>query len=156
MFEKFLRCRQGNIKTYLLLLVPLILGLLINSPIFGYYFPFLLSLLFLGFWFWVGIKFARLDLNKALSLTIGNSLNIISFVLFIWSFVILAEENRNLLIAGFSQIYAGPTLSISARIYYLTDPKVLTNEYAIISYILMSIVFTAGFLYEAKVNQENN
>jgi len=144
MFEKFLRCRQGNIKTYLLLLVPLILGLLINSPIFGYYFPFLLSLLFLGFWFWVGIKFARLDLNKA------------SFVLFIWSFVILAEENRNLLIAGFSQIYAGPTLSISARIYYLTDPKVLTNEYAIISYILMSIVFTAGFLYEAKVNQENN
>lgn len=147
--------RKENIKTYLLVLVPLLLGLLINSPILGYYFPFLLSLLFLGFWFWVGIKFARLDVNRIFSLFIGNSLNIISLVLYVWSFFIVADENRNLLLAAFPQFYAMPTLSISAKIYHLTDPKVLTNEFVIISYVLMSIVFTAGFLYEAKVNKNN-
>ncbi|MFZ7103157.1 MAG: hypothetical protein ACOWWO_10965 [Peptococcaceae bacterium] len=146
--------KKENLKTYSLILVPLILGFLINSPILGYYFPFLLSVAFLGFWFWVGMKFAKLNQNRAFSLLIGNSLNMISFFLFIWSFYVLADENRNLLIAVFSQNYAGPTLSISAAIYLLTGPKVLTNEYVIISYILMAVVFAAGFFYEVLVNQK--
>lgn len=141
---------REDIKTYLLVLVPLILGRLINSPILGYYFPFLLSLCFLGLWFWVGMKFAKLNIGKVYSFFIGNSLNIISFLLFIWSFYILSDDNINLLIAGFSQNYAGPTLSVSARIYHLTNPTVLSNEYVIISYVLMSLVFTAGFFYQVK------
>jgi len=141
---------REDIKTYLLVLVPLILGRLINSPILGYYFPFLLSLCFLGLWFWVGMKFAKLNIGKVYSFFIGNSLNIISFLLFIWSFYILSDDNINLLIAGFSQNYAGPTLSISASIYHLTNPTVLSNEYVIISYVLMSLVFTAGFFYQVK------
>ncbi|MTI83101.1 MAG: hypothetical protein FH756_04190 [Firmicutes bacterium] len=144
--------RKENIKTLMLLLVPLVLGLMINSPIFGYRFPLMFSLIFLGFWFWVGMKFTKLNIGKVYSLLIGNSLNIISFVLFIWSFFIISDANRNLFIAGSSQIYAMPTLSISAMIYRLTNPAVLTNEYVIISYILMSLIFTLGYLFEARNN----
>lgn len=142
--------RNESIKTYLLILVPLVLGWLINSPIFGYYFPFLLSLVFLGFWFWVGIRFVKLEISKAYSLLIGNSLNIISLLLFIWSFYLVSDSDRNLYLAGFSQYYAIPTLSISAMVYHLTSPAVYTNEYVIISYVLMSVVFTVGFFYKLK------
>ncbi len=138
------------LKTYSLICIPLILGFLINTPIFGYYFPLLFSLLFLAFWFWVGTKFYQLNISKVYSLLIGNSINIISAILFIWSFFITSDENRNLLLAGFSQYYAGPTLAISARLYLLTNPEVLTNGYVTISYILMFLVFTAGFFYGAK------
>jgi len=138
------------LKTYLLIFVPLILGFLINTPIFGYYFPFIFSVLFLAFWFWVGTKFAKLHKGIVYILFIGNSLTIISLILFIWSFFIVSDANRNLLIAGFSQYYAIPTLAISARIYHLTNPEVFTNEYVIISYIIMFLVFTAGFLYGAR------
>lgn len=137
--------RDESIKTYLLILVPLILGWLINSPIFGYYFPFLLSLVFLGFWFWVGVRFAKLEIRKYYSLLIGNSLNMISLLLFIWSFYLVSDADRNLFLSVFSQLYAIPTLSISAMIYHLTNPVVYTNEYVIISYVLMSVVFTVGF-----------
>lgn len=142
--------RKENLKIFSLILVPFILGQIINSPILGYYFPFFLSIAFLGFWFWVGIKFAKLNIRRLYSLLIGNSLNIISLLLFVWSFFILSDTNRNLLIAGFSQYYAIPTLSISAKIYHLTNPEVFTNEYVIISYVLMSLVFTTGFLYQAR------
>jgi len=148
---EFFRSRE-NIKTLLLLLVPLVLGRIINSPVFGYRFPLIFSLIFLGFWFWVGMKFAKLNIGKVYGLIIGNSLNIISFILFMWSFFMVSDANRNIFIAGFSQIYAIPTLSISARIYLLTNPEVLTNEYVIISYMIMSIIFTLGYFFEAKNN----
>lgn len=139
-----------SLKTYSLIFIPLILGFLINTPIFGYVFPFPFSILFLAFWFWVGVKFAKLNVGKAYSFLIGNSLTIITFILYIWSFFMVSDANRNFLIAAISQSYAIPTASISARIYSLTNPQVFTNEYVIISYLLMLLVFTAGFLYELK------
>jgi len=139
-----------NIKTISLILIPQVLGLLINSPVLGYRFPFLLALIFIGFWFWVGMKFTKLNIGKVYSFLIGNSLNIISFVLFIWSFFIVSDANRNTFIAGYSQLYALPTISISAVIYQFTNPEVLTNEYVAISYIIMSLTFTLGFFFEEK------
>jgi len=141
---------KHELKTYLLVLAPLALGRIINTPIMGYYFPFIFSLAFLGFWFWVGMKFYRLSIRKLWALVIGNSLNLISFLMYIWSFYIVSEANRSLLVAGWSQLYPVPTLSISARIYRLTNPEVLTGKYVIISFILMSLVFIAGFFFEAK------
>lgn len=62
----------------------------------------------------------------------------------------MSDANRNIILAGFSQMYALPTISISAVIYRFTNPEVITNEYVIISYILMTLIFTLGFFFEHK------
>jgi len=97
------------------------------------------------------MKFARLNIASIQGLLIGNSVNIISFFLFLWSFYFVSESSRNLWVAGISQLYAHPTLSISFRIYRLIDPEVYTNEYVIISYALMSLVFVAGFIFKTRI-----
>lgn len=144
--------RKTNYKIYLLIFVPLILGYLINTEYFNYRFPLFLSIGFLMFWFWAGMKFADLYKKNIPTILIGNSLNIISFIIFYWSFYYVLEEERNLLLASFSQFYAIPTLSISSHIYDLTKSNVYTNEYVAISYFLMAVVFITGYVFR-KIRQ---
>lgn len=150
-------------KLILLILVPFILSYLINillsiginrdssiilsfTSIFLYIWGFIAIL----FWFYVGMEFGRLAISKVKSFILGNSLWMISFILYIWQFIILNGEERNLFIAGISQNYNLGFISISSQIVSLFTRSIDSRTVIVLSYFLMLLVFTGGFVYTSK------
>ncbi len=130
----------------LLILVPFLYGYLINAMILPLY-PFIMQLVFLVFWYFVGIRFSNWNISKWKSFLIGNSLWLISFTLFIWQFILLDDVSRNINIAGFSQNYMLPFIYGAAKLL----PFVYSGTMMIFSaYILMFIPFSIGFFVRKK------
>ena len=71
------------------------------------------------FWFYVGKQFGKLEMPKGKSLVLGNSLWIISLLLYIWQFILLDDLKRNFFIAGISQHYPLGFVWISSRLISL-------------------------------------
>lgn len=77
----------------LLLLVPLGYGYLVNTmtiPLF----PFVMQIVFLVFWFYVGYLFSKWETPVWKSFLVGNSLWLLFFILFIWQFVLVAMRQE--------------------------------------------------------------
>ncbi|MGF7184849.1 hypothetical protein GGQ84_000934 [Desulfitispora alkaliphila] len=142
--------RSGDLKVLLLIFVPMALGIIVSSPYFGYNFPIFLSGLFLAFWFWVGMLFADMSIGKGVSYFLGNSLTVISGLVYYWSFFIVSEEARNIYLAALSQFYAIPTAAISGQVWMVFNPGVVDNRFLLISYGLMFLVFTVGFIMKLR------
>lgn len=137
-------------KGIIWILVPFIYGYLANVFLFLILQPIFSQIIFGIFWFWVGMRYANLNGSKIKNFLIGNSIWLISFVMFIWQFVILNDKNKNLFFAGISQYYIISFIASGTGIYELF---VNTNVYnvdpiLIISFINMLLVFGAGFIYE--------
>lgn len=110
-------------------------------------FTWLINIVFLLYWFWVGKLFGQLRYNKVLVFLLGNVLWALSFGLFIWQFVFVDDTNRNLLIAAFSQLYVVLNVVLSSRIIMLFNNSIHGTQIVSISYIIMLLVFVSGFLY---------
>lgn len=140
-------------KHALIVLAPLVLGWLFNILI--YYVPFsgmliwTLNLGFVLFWFWGGRQFAKLSMNKVYSFLLGNSIWFISLLLYIWQFLILDEAARSLAIAGLSQYYMLFMLIIGTQIQLMYSGDINSVDIVLISYVVMLVVFTLGFIYQA-------
>lgn len=141
-------------KHLLIVLAPLILGWLLNTliiylPFFGSISMWILNLAFVLFWFWGGRQFAKLSIKKVYSYLLGNVVWLVSFLLFIWQFIFVDEAFRNIALAGLSQYYVLFTLIIGTQIHLSYSTQINTTDVVIISYIVMLVVFTLGFIYQA-------
>lgn len=143
-----------------LILLPFIIGYLINillsmgitkdNQLLLNISTFLLSIWTYGgaiiFWFLIGRFFANLNMTRVKSFILGNSLWAISFLLFIWQFVFVSGSNRNFFIAGISQHYVLGFVRLASNILGLFTNSIDSTTVVIISYILMLVMFSLGFL----------
>ena len=104
----------------------------------------------LFFWFYVGKRFGDLDVSKVKSIVLGNSLWFISLILYIWQFILLDYTKRNSFIASISQHYNLGFVRVSSGIIGFFTNTFDTKIVIIISYLIMLIVFTIGFIYTSK------
>jgi len=111
--------------------------------------PWIFTVVFIIFWFWAGKVFAKADWNRAKSFLIGNSLWAISFLLYLLQELLGNDANRNFTIEWISQCYMTPMVHITTKIM-MTDIHII-DEFimSIISYTLMFIIFSIGFIYES-------
>ncbi|WP_391117357.1 hypothetical protein [Psychrobacillus sp. L3] len=137
---------SNYIVDILLILVPFIYGYLVNALILPIY-PFTMQLVFLIFWFFVGIRFSKWNISKWKSFLIGNFLWLISFVLFIWQFILLDGVARNINIALLAQNYLLPFVYGAAKVlpFIHSGTIIMFN-----AYIFMLIAFSIGFFVKKK------
>lgn len=133
-----------KVKLFIWALVPFVYGYICNTYIIILN-PFVIQIIFAIFWGWVGVKTFNLSGSKIKNFLIVNSVWLISFLLFIWQFVIVSDEGRNFTLAGISQHYMLSFLWSGANI-----PRLYTNTFhgtniMIIAYVAMLVVFTIGF-----------
>jgi len=146
-------------KTNLLLMVlsPILIGLLFNNflvfiPLFIYVAP----LLMIVYWFWVGTKFTEHVMNPIKAIVVANAIGIMSLALYYWQFIIVADQERNLILAGFSQMFTAPLSYLTARIGVIFEqtPNEITQvtflAMEVIGLILMIFVFSSGYIYKKK------
>jgi hypothetical protein len=134
-----------NKKMLIWILIPFIYGLLSNT--FVMIIPPLLSqLVFTVFWFWVGIRFSYLSGNNIKSFIIGNSIWILSFLLYLWQFVLLNDESRNMFLALISQYYMLSFIWSGSKLTLLFSDVMHGTTITIISYLSMLLVFSLGFI----------
>lgn len=156
----------------LMIFVPTIIGyiynMLLRIPILGMLLFYISPLLMIVFWFKVGGKFGELDKNIFFSVLVGNSLGIVSLLIYFWQFLLLSEERRNLLLAGFSQMFSTGVVMLTAPIAILFEPdknnigRTTGTAMQVLGLVLMILVFTMGYLwkkisdkYKEKVEEEN-
>ena len=134
-----------NKKMIVWIIIPFVYGFVSNAFLLTMP-PFLSQLVFAVFWFWVGMKFSCLSGNKVKSFFIGNSIWLLSFLLYLWQFALLDDESRNMFIAGISQYYMLPFIW-SGTILTLSFTDIIHGTtITIISYLSMLLVFTIGFI----------
>jgi len=158
--------KSKKYKLILLLIFPLVVSLISNllltigadtdSYIFLYITTsiiYIWGFVAIFFWFYVGIQFGNSETSEMKSFLLGNSLWMISLLLYIWQFILLEDEKRNLFIAGLSQDYALGFVGVSAKIIGFFTNSIDGNAVIMISYLIMLLVFTIGFLFAAKNRQ---
>lgn len=135
-----------------IVLAPLVGGWLFNFLMFQLPFSGILiwtvNLGFILFWFWAGRQFSQLTTRKVYGFLFGNSLWLLSFLLYIWQFVLLDETSRNMMLAGLSQYYMLFMIIIGTQIHMAYSTVISSTEIVIISYMLMFVVFSVGFMYQ--------
>lgn len=129
-----------------LILIPLVYGFLVNNLILPLS-PIFAQFVFLVFWFYAGFRFSKLNMAAWKSFLLGNTAWLISFILFIWQFIVLDSAARSLNLAVLSQHYMLAFVYGSARLL-----PFISNGTTIIfnAYIFMLITFTLGFLVNKK------
>ena len=149
---------------FLFPLTPTLIGYIYNLiliPLLSV--PFLFSLVFyvlpfamLFYWFWAGRKYAQAKGSALISILIGNSIGILSLLLYIWQFVLLSDQQRNLFLAGLSQYFSSPIVFLTMKVAVLFE----SQKYAIgsttavatqiIGLFVMLVVFAVGIFYEKR------
>ncbi|WP_172198634.1 hypothetical protein [Saccharibacillus qingshengii] len=111
-------------KAWIWILIPLLYGAL--SFVLLWIFPLRIGQIVFGaFWLWVGMRFARLEGSSVKNFVWGNSLWLISFLLYLWQFVLLDDANRNMALAAWSQYYAVSFVMSGAWVYLAFEEGVI-------------------------------
>lgn len=134
-----------NKKMLIWILIPFIYGFVSNTFMLIIP-PFLSQLVFVAFWFWVGLKLSCIGGNKVKRFFIGNSAWLISFLLYLWQFVLLNDESRNMFLALISQYYMLPFIWSATKLSLLFTDVIDGTPITIIAYLSMLLVFTIGFI----------
>ena len=141
-------------------LVPVIVGYLVNYlvtvPEIGMKAFFLLPLLTTVFWFYLGKQYAH-RWKPAPAILIAHAVGICSLLIYLWQFLLETDQTRNILLAGFSQMFSASTpLYLFGGIARLVESQ---PNYAgratmvalqVIALIYMILVFSAGLHSEKK------
>lgn len=149
-------------KLLLMVLSPILIGFLFNNfllfiPLFIYVAPFLMIV----YWFWVGTKFTDHVNNPIKAIVLANSIGIISLILYYWQFVVVADKGRNIILAGFSQLFTLPLSYISSYIVIrfglipngINQSTILAVQ--VVGLILMIIVFFSGYFYKKNLSKQH-
>ena len=145
----------------LLTFVPIVVGYLVNItlllPVIGMLIYYVLPLLTTVFWFYLGRQYARSGWKTIPSILIGNATGILSLLVYLWQFLLVTDEARNLTLAGASQMFsASAPMYLLARIAILfeSQPNYIGRAsmvaLQVVSVIYMIAVFCAGMLWEKK------
>lgn len=126
------------------LILPLVYGWVNVYVIFP---PLISQMLMEVFWFWVGMKCAgqKRAIKRCL---FTNSLWGISLIIFIWQFILLSDESRNLPLALFSQLYIQGFIWMGTKISGLLFDVDHGTVIHILAYISMLGVFLLGAAYQ--------
>ncbi|WP_040210287.1 hypothetical protein [Clostridium polynesiense] len=145
-----------KVKLILMALLPIIIGYLFINIFFIPWLMYTVPFLVMGYWFWVGGKFAE-NVKSPLKATLyANFIGTIAFVLYYYQFVITADKDRNLTLAVFFQLFTAPLGIITAKIalIFQRNPNEVTpvTFFAIqaLGLILMMLVFFSGYVYKKK------
>ena len=141
-------------------LVPVIVGYLVNYlitvPEIGMKAFFLLPLLTSVFWFYLGKQYAR-RWKPAPAILIAHAVGICSLLIYLWQFLLETDQTRNILLAGFSQMFSASTpLYLFGGIARLVESqpnyagKATMVALQVIALIYMILVFSAGLHSEKK------
>lgn len=156
-----------KVKLILFVITPFIVGLIIHSLIdVGTYMDssIILSIatillriwgfIAVIFWFFAGKQFKNSGLTKIKSFILGNSLWMISLIIYIWQFLLLDDTRRNLFLARIAHHYVLGFMSIASNIMFFFEEGVDGNTVVLSSYLIMLIVFIVGFIYVPKNKYE--
>lgn len=118
--------------------------------------PFLVQIGIGALWFWTGMQFARYFRARLLGIVVGNILWGASLLLFVWQFLLTADEARNFALAGLSQWYMQSFIWAGTRIGTALRPgTIIGDEIILASYGAMLLTFLAGFLFVALTQRAN-
>lgn len=139
---------ENKFKYILIILMPIMFVFIMDKIYFAGLWIFTIA--FIIFWFWGGKVFARTNCNKAKSFLIGNSLWLISFLLYLWQIASGAGGSKNFTIEWISQLYIEGMLYMAEIIVAMFTEIHTVDSYiiSIVSYIFMFIIFSIGFIYE--------
>ncbi|WP_026476603.1 hypothetical protein [Alkaliphilus transvaalensis] len=145
--------KLSNSAKFVLLLIPLLIGFLVNrdSVLMTFYLRFsrIFSIILLILWGWVGSLFAQSE-NKIKSYMIGNSLWALGLMLYIWQYIIKSEQSMNFIILILSQLYVVFVLPTAVLIMKIFTSSINGIHAIILSYGLMIVSFSIGFFYRVK------
>ena len=142
----------------ILTLIPVIAGYILNLtlmiPEIGTLFYYLIPVVIMGFWFYLGKLYSETTWHIVPALLIGNAVGILSLLLYIWQFLWNSDDTRNLFLAGLSQMFvaSGPTF-LTAKFAILFEPQknmignATTTGIQIIGVVLMILIFAAGYIW---------
>ncbi len=150
-------------KSILILLtfVPIIVGYIVNRTItipgIGTIIYYIVPLVVLGFWFYLGSLYSKTNWKAIPSVLIGSATGVLSLILYLWQFLGQNDDTRNMALAVISQMYLASTpMYLFARLAVLFEAQPnyvgLTTAVAmqVIAVILMIVIFTAGYLWGRK------
>ncbi|MDQ0351714.1 hypothetical protein J2R98_001531 [Alkalibacillus filiformis] len=132
-------------KEIILILIPFIYGFIANTFMIILP-PMLIQIVFGVFWFWVGMRFAKVKANHLKNILVGNSLWLISFLIYLWQFVLVNDEGRNTVLAMFSQHYPFTFISSGTQLSLMFSDMIHGTVLTIFSYLMMFIVFMGGYI----------
>lgn len=140
------------IGTILLVLVPLILGRILDRIFLSgissfWWLP--IALIFAVFWAWAGSRFAALSLKKIYAFLLGNSLTILLYLLYM-----LGPKGTGLNVYLWSQRYFLPVAGLFAKV---TERLQLGSSFLaggiFLGYLFMVLVFSVGFYINVRREQ---
>lgn len=161
---------KKDYKLILLLLVPYLVGEIINrlislgistnssslTSISGIILSIWTSFGAAAYWFYVGRQFGYLRINRIKSFILGNIVWAISFVIYIWQFVLIDDANRSFPIALISQHYMLGFVGWGSRFVDLFTNTIDGSIVVIVAYTMMFITFALGFISSSKIKKRKS
>lgn len=146
----------------LLTIIPVLMGYLYNYiilvPLIGTLFFYVIPVITLCYWFWLGTKFSMSTWNMLSATLIGNCIGLVCFALYFIEYILLDESEINIFIAAFSQMFVNSIVLlispwaalVEANSTSITQSTITALQW--ISLILMIIIFMSGYIF-GKVKQ---
>lgn len=123
------------------------------SGFFAWAFLIPYQVMIVPFWFWVGRRFAGLNMSKLQSFLLGNSVWGICLIIFVWQYILEQEPHRIKALEVISLSYISPFYIFTHALppigaYYsgfrLTATIIILT---LVGYVLMFVIFTLGFIW---------
>ncbi|MBU3146693.1 hypothetical protein [Clostridium sp. CF012] len=139
--------------------VPTIIGYFSNVlftpalPALSIFLFYILPIFMLYFWYWVGGKFAQKNIKAFPSILIGNSLGIVSLIIYFWQFFIVLGGQRVVPSTELSQAFSaslGMYIVRFANLFKFQSYGTTVTVGQVLGLILMIIIFTAGYYFNKR------
>lgn len=147
-------------RLILYLLIPYATGLLFQFslaiPYAGLIVFYILPLCMIGYWFWVGTRFAYSGWSTPVNLLVGNSLSIFSLLLYFFQLMLVNDKGLMQILSDLSQCY---TISISMMTGTLaaafepnaeTAGTITITMMQVLSVLFTSLLFFGGYSYASR------
>lgn len=151
-----------KIRLILLAIAPMLIGyiynlsLLLMIPIIAQVLYYVVPILLIIYWYYVGEIYLKHIKNPFIAVLTGNSFAILSLVIYIWQFIILDDQNRSTIFAIIAQCFFAPIYILTAKIGPLFEPKpnsitqISVNVMNISALIIMVAVFVIGYMVHRR------
>lgn len=127
----------------ILIVIPGIYGYLAHQSMIPFY-PLIAQIVFFVYWLWVGYVIGRFSKNSMKGMLLGNSIWVISLVIFIWQFILTDDVGRLGSVAAIPQYYILPFVWLASKMAALLT-MIDGSTIIILTFICMLIVFVLGF-----------
>lgn len=137
---------------------PAIVGYFYNNmiliPGLGVFLLKLFPIIMFIYWFIVGKRLAFLSKNMYKDIMLSHSVGLISLVIYLWQFLLVDDEHRNRLLAGFSQMFSSSISPYMAKIVILFSGNNIgqgtLTAMQILGLLCMFLVFSIGYMFGKK------